>query len=184
VKKTWVSILIATVVICGIAAVMLVGGAALFVYRHTNAAFVATTGAEEEFAQARARFAGQTPLVEFAGKAVAPVRDDRAVGGDDADHDLDKPHFIVHRGGSSERRPIGALHILTYQGRTHKLVRVDLPGWLLNLSSLGGHLRIASLEGFQSDGDRLTLEDIERHGPGLILDLSRSRRNQVLIWTD
>ena len=53
---TWVSVLIAGVIIVGILAVAVVGGAAFFIYRHVNTTFTEPQNAATEFSQARARF--------------------------------------------------------------------------------------------------------------------------------
>jgi hypothetical protein len=77
-------------------------------------------------------------------------------------------------------------HIVQYDARAGHISRIDLPGWFVRAVSAGGRIRIANL-GFSGDGDedmqRLTLEDLERHGPGLVLDLSR-RGGRVLAWTE
>ncbi len=64
-RRTWVSVLIAAVIVVGILAVSAVGGTAYFIYRHVHTQFVPTEGAERQFADARARFAGQQPLLEL-----------------------------------------------------------------------------------------------------------------------
>jgi hypothetical protein len=57
--------LIASVIIVGVLAIAVVGGTAYFFYRHVNASFTPPEDADTEFAQARARFAGQKPLIEI-----------------------------------------------------------------------------------------------------------------------
>lgn len=163
-KKTWVSVAIAAVIIVGVLAVAVVGGTALFFYRHIDARFTEQQNADHTFDEMRARFSGQQPLVELA-------------------HD-DEP--VIHRTQGESRHDIRALHALVYSQETGKLTRVDVPGWLLHLMSAGGRLRIANLDPFDGDAEqaKLTLEDLERHGPGLVLDIKRRRGSQVLIWTE
>jgi hypothetical protein len=161
-KKTWISILIAGVIIVGVLAVAIVGGTAFFFYRHIDAKFTGQENADQTFATARARFAGQQPLIELT-------------------HD-DEP--IIHRDRSAARRDVNALHALVYDRNAGKLTHVDVPGWLLRLMSAGGHLRIANLDMFGDDEAKLTLEDLERHGPGLVMDVRRGRGSQLLVWTE
>src|SRR4051794_7962398 len=71
-KKTWISVLIAGVIIVGVLAVTAVGGTAYFIYRHVHTQFVPNDNAEKQFAEARARFAGQKPLIEI-GRGEEPV---------------------------------------------------------------------------------------------------------------
>ena len=161
-KRTWISILIAGVVIVGLLAIAVVGGTALFFYRHIDAKFTAQENAERTFAETRARFAGQTPLIELSSG--------------------DEP-TVHHPSGS--RRDIQALHALAYDAASGKLTHVDVPGWLLRLMSGGGHLRLANMDAFGDDDTaKLTLEDLERHGPGLVMDVRRHRGSQLLVWTE
>src|SRR3982074_2708227 len=54
-KKTWISIVIAAVIVVGILAVSAVGGTAYFIYRHVHTQFVPNDNAEQRFAEARGR---------------------------------------------------------------------------------------------------------------------------------
>ncbi len=161
-KKTVISVVIAVVLIIGILAAAMVGGTAYFIYRHVNAQFTALDTAEQQFASQRAKLGGQPPLIEL------------TLG--------DAP--VMHREPDKPRRELQSLHALVYDSRAGKLTHVDIPGWLLRLMSGGGHIRIANLEMFDDDRDRVTLEDLERHGPGLVLDLHRGPASQVLVWTE
>lgn len=162
-KRTWLSILIAGVIIVGVVAVTVVGGTAFFIYRHVDAKFTGQTNADAAFANARARFSGQQPLITL-------NRDDEPV---------------IHRDRQAPRRDINGLHALVYDEGAGKLTHVDVPGWLIRFMSAGGHLRIANMEMFNDDEQlKLTLEDLERHGPGLIMDVKRARGSQLLVWTE
>ena len=160
-KRTWISIVIAGVIIVGVLAITVVGGTAYFFYRHIDAKFTAQESADKTFADTRARFAGQQPLIELA----------------------DGEPVIHHPTGS--RREIQALHALAYDEASGKLTHVDVPGWLLRLMSGGGRLRIANMDAFGDDDTaKLTLDDLERHGPGLVMDVRRRRGSQLLVWTE
>jgi hypothetical protein len=167
-RRTWVSILIAAVIIVGVLAIAAVGGTAYFFYRHINASFTPPENADAEFAQARARFAGQQPLIE--------IRKD------------DEP--ILHREAAPKRGAapprLVALRVLAYDTRARKLVRVTIPFWLLRLAPSGKKVSFLNDNGIDFDTDRvqLTLEDLERRGPGLVLDQADRRGSQVLVWTE
>jgi len=161
-KKTVIAVVVSVVLIIGLLAAGIVGGTAFFIYRHVHAQFTPQENAEQQFAAQRERFAGQQPLLEL------------SLG--------DEP--TIHRTPEQPRRELNALHALVYDGRAGKLTHVDIPGWLLRMMSGGGRIRIANLEMFDDDRDRVTLEDLERHGPGLLLDLRRGRGSQVLVWTE
>ena len=161
-KRTWVSVVIASVIILVALAIAVIGGTVFFFYRHIDARFTAQENADATFAQTRTRFAGQQPLIELS-------RDDEPV--------------VHHPGGV--RREVHALHALVYDTNSGKLTHVDVPGWLLRLMSAGGRLRIANMDAFGDDETaKLTLDDLERHGPGLIMDVTRHGGSQLLVWTE
>src|SRR5688572_24781646 len=105
-RRTWISVLVASVIIVGILAVAVVGGTAYFFYRHINSQFTPREGADQQFAAARARFSGQKPLIEM--------------------RRGDEP--IVHRELVDQARSqtkLETLRILAYDPDERKLVRVS-----------------------------------------------------------
>jgi hypothetical protein len=163
---TWVSVLIAGVIIVGMLAVAVVGGAAFFIYRHVNTSFTAPENARTEFTQARSRFAGQKPLIE--------MRDEEPI-----------LHRDLMKGSGTSGERIEALRVLVYDQFAGKLVRVSIPFWVLRMAP-AKHFSFLNDNGIQLDSDRvkLTLEDLERRGPGLILDQRDRRGSEVLVWTE
>lgn len=164
-RKTWVSVVIAAVLICGILAVAAIGGTAFFIYRHVNTQFAPNEKADAQFAEARARFAGQRPLIEMR---------------------HDEP--VLHREAIPAEMPaakLETLRVLAYDTHAEKLIRVSIPFWLLRLAP-SRHVTFLSDTGidFDSDRVRLTLDDLERRGPGLILDQADRRGSHVLVWTE
>ena len=172
-KKTWVAIALAALIIVAFMAVAAVGVTALFFYSHVNTRFVPVETASEEFAHARERFAGQRPMIEIAA--------DEVFDADDVPHG--RVRAIVHRERVAPGE-ISNLHVLAYDPRANKLVRADVPRWLLELSSVGGRVRIANLDVLQGDHERVTLDDFDKRGPGLVLSVRRLRGAEVLVWTD
>jgi len=165
-RQTWISVVVASVIIVGILAVAAIGGTAFFIYRHVNAQFTPSENADAQFAEARARFAGQKPLIEIR-------KDDEAV---------------VHREvipGALPPVKLDTLRVLAYDTRAEKLVRVSIPFWLLRMAP-SRHVSFINDTGidFDSDRVRLTLDDLERRGPGLILDQADRRGSHVLVWTE
>jgi hypothetical protein len=165
-RKTWISVLIASVIIVGVLAVAAIGGTAFFIYRHVNTEFTRTESADREFKEARARFAGQLPLIE--------IRKD------------DEP--LLHREAlrtSQSTAKLETLRVLAYDTHEEKLVRVSIPFWLLRLAP-SRHMTFLSDSGIDFDSDRVhvTLDDLERRGPGLILDQADRRGSQVLVWAE
>ena len=166
-KRTWVSVVVAAVIIVGILAVSAVGGTAYFIYRHVHTEFTPTESAEQQFAQARARFAGQQPLLELRKGSDEPV---------------------LHRDLIPKDMPaskLGSLRVLAYDTRANKLVNVSIPMWLLRLapSNKFSFMKDNGID-FDSDHVRITMDDLERRGPGLLLDQADRRGSQVLVWTE
>jgi hypothetical protein len=165
-QRTWISVLIAAVIVMGIIAVSAVGGTAYFIYRHVHTQFVRTDTADQQFAEARSRFAGQQPLIEM--------------------RKGDEP--LLHREIIPKEMPatkLDTLRVLAYDTRANKLVNVSIPMWLLRLAPTN-HFSFMKDNGIDFDSDRvhITLDDLERRGPGLLLDQADRRGSQVLVWTE
>jgi hypothetical protein len=133
--------------------------------------------AEREFTAARARFTDRA-LLEYRGFE-APV---------------------VHRNPEAPIRELRTLHVLAYDVDDGKLTRGTFPVSLLRSVTLGGRIRLMG-SGFMGGPDeRITLGDLERHGPGLVLDSgggipgvlpvadavlgTKSTQSRLLIWTE
>ncbi len=156
-KKTWISILIAVFIIAGLAAVGLIAGSAYWVSRHVSTQLTSTEGAKAEFDRERARFEGQQPLVEISGSENSPtVRRLPAVPG-------------------AEPVPLQTLHARVYDPDEGKIVRVEIPFWLI---------RFGKSISFMPEMGSVTMQDLERHGPGLIVNGRGEDGEQILVWID
>ncbi len=164
--KTWVVFLVGAIVVLGVLVVALVGGSAYFVARHVRAQLVSTGAADAQFATARDRFAGQMALIE--------LRKD------------DDP--IVHRSAEdAHAEPIQIVRVMVYSPDSGKLVNISLPMWLLRMAPGNRFSMSDNMDDkldFGSHRVHLTLEDVERHGPGLILDETDRRGTRVLVWAE
>jgi hypothetical protein len=166
-KRTWLWVIFGVLICIAIAGVALVGGTAYMVSRHVKTELVGRISAEEQFGRQRERFAGQQPLIELRGDS----RDQQAT---------------VHRPAEdAHRADLQAIRVLVYDEHQGRLVHVDLPFWLVRLMPRGRLGAVGGVNGgFSFDSDRITVDDLERHGPGLVLDFSDSRDAHVLIWTE
>src|SRR5471032_1870420 len=163
-KRTWISVVIAAVIIVGILAVSAVGGTAYFIYRHVHTQFTPNDNAEQQFAAARARFSGQQPLIEIR-------KNDEA---------------LLHREVIPKTMPatkLDTLRVLAYDTHAGKMVNVSIPMWLLRMAP-SNKFSFLNDNGIDFDSERvhLTLEDLERRGPGLLLYQADRRGSQVLVW--
>jgi hypothetical protein len=165
-KRTWLWIIFGVLICLALGVIGLFAAGAYMVSRHVRTELVGRVSAQEELIRQRDRFAGQKPLIELTGDA--------------RDHQV-----IVHRNPESARTELQTMRVLVYDRHEGRLVHVDLPFWLLRLVPSG---RIGNVSGrnsgFSFESSRLTVDDLERHGPGLILDLNDEEDAQVLIWTE
>jgi uncharacterized membrane protein len=159
--KTWVWVVIGLIV-CAILGVVAMAAAGLwFVRSHVDIRPMTVSAATEDFQSIRQRFAAQKPLIE-----------------------LDE-HGTFLRANTD--RPAGTqrpqtLNIMAFDPHDEKVVRMELPFWVLRLKSGGARF---STGGRSVDLARmhLTVEDLERYGPILILDQKDTDGSRVLVWS-
>jgi hypothetical protein len=167
-KKTpWGLIILGTatfVVIVGVALVVVAG---YFVYQQFAFQATPTTrvAAEAEFEAIVRKFEGKKPFLEI-------------VDGEP----------VINREFQAERHdraePLQAVHVVVWDPNEEKLVRLNIPFWLLRMTK-GKPIKLsAGDEEFGHSPVRLnvTAEDLERHGPGLILDHRETSGERVLVW--
>ena len=163
-KRTWLWVILGVLGTLFVMFALLVGGAVYMFRTHVHNEYVETATAERQFEEQRARFKGQQPLIEFVGNNR---------GDDDA---------TVHRApAGTPRVKINALRVLIYDLRENHLIHVEIPGWLIRMMPEG------RFGGFQGDDEfarhRITIEDVERHGLGLVLE-GRNPNTRILIWSE
>ena len=159
--KTWVWV-IAGVIGIGILGIVAMAAAGLwFVRSHVDVRETTLAAVSNDFDAVRARFASQKPLIEL---------DDH---GEFIRANTDRPSGTV--------RP-QSLNVMAFDPDDEKVVRMDLPFWLLRLKSGGSRFSVGG-----GDVDlaklRLTVEDLEHFGPTLILDHKDRRGARVLVWS-
>ena len=159
--KTWVWIVIGVIAV-GILGIVTMAAAGLwFVRSHVNVQSTTVAAAANDFDTVRARFTAQKPLIEL---------DDH---GEFVRANTDRPAGTV--------RP-QSLNVLAFDPDDEKVVRVDLPFWVLRLKSGGTRFAVPNGE-MDLQKLRLTVEDLERFGPTLIVDHKDRRGSRVLVWT-
>lgn len=157
----WAQVLIGVAIV----GVFLAIGAIIAVTAYFSQNVVVNTSnareADDEFDKIRQRFKGQLPLVE--------LKDGMAV--------RSNPRTNA---GSGQ---LTTLHILAWDSDDEKLAAVNVPWWVIRMKS--GPIRFSSYAtGLDDDDVRLTPDDIERGGPGIILEATGRRGERVLLWAD
>ena len=166
--KTWISVIIGLLIVVVMLGAAAIGGTAYLVYSHVRQSPVEDAQAGDRFAQMRQRLSGQSALIEI------------------DDHE----DVVVHRSPRAEAAPsdtrLRTLNAMVYDPRERRIVEVDIPFWLLRMMPSGGRFSFLDDRGitFDSERTRLTVEDLEAHGAGLILDHRDRRGAQVLVWTE
>ena len=77
---------------------------------------------------------------------------------------------------------ISTLHIRVWSPREKKLVQVDLPFWMMRLT--GNKPITINAGSFRQLTLSVTPEEIDRRGPGLILDHKSPHGERLLVWTE
>jgi hypothetical protein len=162
--RKWIPIVVGIVIFVVLVGGGLVVGAAYFVSQQMKVQQMTATDGQAEFDRLVAGLAGQTPFIELP---------DGDVNGE----------AVVHR--ELETRPTGSIstvHMRVWSERERTLVRVDLPFWIMRL---GGNHPVRFRSGPGEDiALRVSPEEIDKRGPGLILKHSNDRGEHVLVWTE
>lgn len=160
--KTWVWVVVSIFVVCIVGVLAVAGMGYYFFTKHFDTKVTTPASASVEFEHVKAQFSGQKPLIEL---------DER---GRFLRANPDRP------GRSDVRRP-DQLFVLAFDPDDERIVKVTIPFWLLRLKSRGtidfngGQLELEDL--------KLTVEDLERFGPTLIVDHKSSGGERVLVWS-
>jgi hypothetical protein len=161
--KTWVWVVISIVVVFALGLVTLAGVGFYFVSKHIDTKEVSPAAAAQEFEAVKAAFAGQKPLIELDSRGqFLRAHTDRAVPAHATTPDQ--------------------LYLLAFDPKDRRIVRFSLPFWLLRMKA--GNTTI-DLNGNRMDLEdlRLTVADLERFGPTLIVDHQSPDGERVLVWS-
>jgi hypothetical protein len=162
-SRTWIWV-IAGIVVVGILCVIAMAAAGLYFFsRNIDTHEVSPAMAEREFAEVRTKFTGQKPLIELDSH------------GELLRTNPDRPEQ------KDPRRP-QTLYVLAFEPEEGRIVKVNIPFWLLRFKT--GNATI-DLNGSRMDLEdlKLTVEDLERLGPTLIIDHTMTSGEHVLVWS-
>jgi hypothetical protein len=161
-KRKWLPIVAGVLLLVCVLGVAAVIAGAVWVRQHLQITPIGEAGAMQTFDEVTARFPG-APLLEF--------RDG-------------EPRVTSDRGTSAGGTgALTTLHILAFDAGEGQLARFEVPFWFLRLKS--GPIAFSTYAtGVDADGIDLRVEDIERHGPGIVIDLARPGEGRVLVWAE
>jgi hypothetical protein len=159
-----------TLIVAGLAAtagIAITVGSAFF-FRHHQSQTASAQTAEAEFQRLRTRFAGQRPLLDMQARRVA------------ADAAQPRGTTTLH-----------SFHTVIFDTRgAQRMVRITVPyrvGRLL--ARRGGFRRLGELTflddtEFDPEPIQLAIDQVEGHGPGLIVDYRHPTGGQFIAWVD
>ena len=160
--KTWIWIVVGLLGLGVFCIVAMAGAGFYFFSQHFDTKVVSREGAGTEFEHVRAQFTGQKALIELDERGrFLRANSDRAA----------QPNA---------KRP-EQLYVLAFDPDDERIVKVTIPFWLLRFKPRatvdfnGGRLELEDL--------KLTVEDLERFGPTLIVDHKSARGERVLVWS-
>ena len=163
-KRTWIWVVLGIFVFLGFVAVGGIFVAISFFRQNFSVSEnMSESTAESQFAAIRAKFPNQQPLIQ--------MRDGR-------------PQYVEERATEPDnKRPLSTLHIIAFDKDEEKVVNFSLPFWILRMKS--GPIRISAYQhGWDDRGVSFRIEDIEKHGPGIIVDHTERNEGRVLIWAE
>jgi hypothetical protein len=167
-RQTWT---FARFVIFGasLAAITAIGLIFGFVVSHRTSVAMTTELADAEFARLRARFVNEQPLLDMSRREGSSVATRPAVA-----------------------TPLRSFHTVIFDTRgSHRLVRIDVPYWFARrFAGRDGRFRWLGQLTFLDDTEfdpesiRLSLDQVERRGPGLIADYRHTSGGQFISWVE
>lgn len=98
-------------------------------------------------------------------------------------------HVTVHREMEGpDEQPLSTLHILGFDPGGQRIYSTDLPWWFVRAKMTRkinlGTLATALARDWESLDLSVTEDDLERRGPGLILDHRLASGGRLVVWTE
>jgi hypothetical protein len=160
--KTWVWVVIG-IAVTGILGIVAMAGVGIYFFsQHIQTRSETPAGAARSFEQISTRFTGQKPLIEL----------------DEQGHYL---RSNTDRKAAPDAKTPEALHVMAFDPNDGRIVRVDIPFWLLRLKLRGSAIDFNGNR-MELEDLKLTVEDLERYGPVLVVDHHAQTGQRVLVW--
>ena len=162
-KRKWLAIVLGVLLLFGVLAVGCVIVSVAWFRQNMAITETSEEAAMKKLDAIRERFPGQQPLIQLVD---------------------DKPQLVAERTGQSATQTrLTTLHIAAFDSDEGNLVNFSLPFWLLRMKS--GPIQLSAYQqGWDDRGVSFRVEDIEKHGPGIIVDATRPREGRVVIWAE
>ena len=140
-----------------------------FLVTHHESRQASEQSAEAEFSQLRSRFSAQQPLIDMS---------------------LRRPANTLASGQSAT--PLHTFHTVIFDTRgSERMVNITVPYWFARLFADQhgeftwlGQLTFLDDTEFDSEAIHLSLDQLEEHGPGLIVDYQHPNGGQFISWVE
>jgi hypothetical protein len=161
-KRNWLVIVLGVLFLLGTLTVGCVVITWSWFRQNLNVTQTAEDAAMRQFDEVRNRFPGQQPLIQL-------------VDG--------RPQLVSERAGEDAGKPLTTLHVIAFDRDEGNLVRFSLPFWLLRMKS--GPIQISAYQqGWNDRGVSFRVEDIEKRGPGIIVDATQPGEGRLILWAE
>ena len=158
--RTWLKVTLWGVALAVLVFAALAGTGAYYFLRHLETGRAAEADTLKEFETIRAKFGSREPLILLIKPEAGDIR--------------------ISRTTHPQGLRASTIHMLTWTAEDQDRLRTDLPLWLMRFSSVN----ILSRLGIAPDKFRLTLQDVERYGPGIVAEYRRPGHSHALIWVE
>jgi hypothetical protein len=161
--KTWVWVVIGIAAVCILVVIAMAGAGIYFFTQNIKATQVTAATATQEFDAVRARFQGQRPLIEL-----------------DARGNLLRSN--TDRGAPPGTPRPDTLHVMAFDPDDGGLVKLTIPFWLLRMKMNNAAINFGD-SNMTLEDLKLTVQDLDRLGPSLVLDQVNEGSDRVLVWS-
>jgi hypothetical protein len=158
--RTWVKVSIWSAIVGLLGFAIVAGTGSYYFLRHLNADHATEADTVRQIDAIRARFGSRQPLIEIVDPQTADAR--------------------IHRSADPQGRQISTIHMLTWDADDGTRLQTEMPLWLMRFSTVN----ILSKLGVAPERFRLTVDDLRRYGPGIVVDYRHPGKADVLIWVD
>ena len=138
------------------------GSVSFVVWRHTSITKPAAAEADGVFAMIRERYKGRAPLIELQDRtSPAAVK-------------INRPP------ATAARQDVKHFHVVVWDSRQGTFVRSSVPVWWMTFNANN----VLTNLGVPLGGYNLSVQDVERYGPGIIIDFQPPGGGHMLVWVE
>jgi hypothetical protein len=138
-------------------AIVVAGSIAYIVLRTLDSTPSTAEGATTTFDEVRRQFPQRPPLIELADLRSGSVR--------------------INRAANSPRKKVETIHFMVWDPKKQEIMRGSAPSWITRV-----RVSLTGIGNWSFSDLHVTLEDVERYAPGIILDMKMPDGQQVLAW--